>query len=83
MELCLVLTTDNAVFILIQNEYVKPVADKKEKTENVTPKQEPMETEEKKTEVKIEAKQEENSDATSTTLSSQTSQTFKKSKDVF
>lgn len=42
-----------------------------------------METVEKKPEVKIEAIQEENCDATSKTSSSLSSQTFKKSKDVF
>lgn len=42
-----------------------------------------MKTEEKKPEVKIEAKQEENGDGASTTSPTQFSQTFKKSKDVF
>ncbi|MCJ8739495.1 hypothetical protein PDJAM_G00047830 [Pangasius djambal] len=59
-------------------EDVKPVPVKMGEPENVEPKQEPMETEEKKPEVKIEAKQEENGDATSTTSSIQSSQTFKK-----
>ncbi|KAK3520326.1 hypothetical protein QTP70_021365 [Hemibagrus guttatus] len=61
-----------------EDEAVKPIPVKKEEAENVEPKQEPMKTEEKKPEVKIEAKQEENGDGTSTTSPTQFSQTFKK-----
>ncbi|XP_058266335.1 CREB binding protein b isoform X2 [Hemibagrus wyckioides] len=61
-----------------EDEDVKLVPIKKEEAENVEPKQEPMKTEEKKPEVKIEAKQEENGDGTSTTSPTQFSQTFKK-----
>ncbi|KAI5628801.1 CREB-binding protein isoform X2 [Silurus asotus] len=61
-----------------EDEGVKLVPVKEEGPENVAPKEEPMETEEKKMEVKIEAKQEENGDTISTAPSTQSSQTFKK-----
>ncbi|XP_060748114.1 CREB binding protein b isoform X2 [Tachysurus vachellii] len=61
-----------------EEEDVKPVSIKKEEPENVEQNQEAIKTEEKKTEVKIEAKQEDNGDSTSTTSPTQISQTFKK-----
>lgn len=62
-----------------QDDETKPSLVKKEETDAAEPKQEPMETDEKKPEVKVEPKEEEDGASTSTSATS-TAQNRKKSK---
>lgn len=65
-----------------QNDETKPLLVKKEEPDTVEPKQESMETEEKKPEIKAEPKEEEESGANSTSAAS-TTQNRKKGKNTY